>query len=265
MATKKTPSASLKANTGTASTSVALKKPTNNIVAIQDLLKQQGLATLDQIGSIGGPTISLSKSGFSLPDGTTVPGSMDVVIVDFISGNTFYDRKYDAKDPCPPACFARSPQPKGLIPSDNSPNRQCDTCDGCPMNEFGSSPTGKGKACTNNRLLAVLPPDADESTPIWILKVSPTALRGFDAYVAGVFRTFGVPPMGVVTTVSLNTATDFPQLIFGTPVLNENVGVHMGRKEEARELLMAEPDTSRYQPLSTQRNASPARKAVRGR
>lgn len=254
MATRKTPAAPAKP-----STSVAVRKPAGgNIVSIQEQLKAQAVTVVSQINPGGGPKIRVTKTGFELPDGSKAT-QLELVILDFITAHSFYDTPYDPKNPAPPACFARGRTPKDLAPSKNSPNIQADDCQNCPMNEFGSS--GNGKACTNNRVLAVLPPDADADTPIWTLSVSPTALKAFDGYVAGVVRAFGMPPISVITTVGLNPATDFPQLTFSNPVPNSNLDAHFGRQAEAVDLLMVEPDVSGYQPPSAKRG--PAKKAVR--
>lgn len=65
------------------------------------------------------------------------------------------------------------------------------------------------KACKNSRLLALLPVDADDETPIMVLKVSPTALKAFDSYVASVARSFQLPPLGVVTEIGFDEAVTY--------------------------------------------------------
>lgn len=240
MATKKT--------AAVPGTAVAVKKQSSTAVAnIQDMLRKQAEANAGRIEPGGGKSIRIGQDkSFTLPDGTKTREPLQLVVVDFVSRNEYYEGTYNPNEIMPPACFAIHPEPKQLAPSDNSPNKQSDTCAGCPMNEFGSSPVGGGKACKNTRLLAVLPPDADEDTEIWTLKVSPTALKAFDGFVAGVNRVFQLPPVGVVVTVGFNDAKDFPSLEFTDPMPNENVVVHFGRQEEAREMLLREPDVSGY-------------------
>ena len=130
------------------------------------------------------------------------------------------------------------------------------------MNQFGSSPMGSGKACKNTRLLAVLPPDADDETEIWTLKVSPTALKNFDNFVAGVNRAFQLPPVGVIVTVGFSDAKDYPSLEFTNPQPNNNVAVHLTRQEEAREMLLREPDVSAYGVEKPAKAKTPTRKTV---
>jgi hypothetical protein len=243
-ATAKKAAASAKTSSSTA---VATRKAGAlvDVKAIQEKLKQQAAAINDKVAPASGITIQVTQSKqFKFPDGTTAD-SFQGVIVDFVSANLFYEGAYDKDNIQPPACFAIGESPLTLVPSDNSPVRQSDACKGCPMNDFGSA--GKGKACKNTRVLAVLPPDADADTPIWLLKVSPTALKRYDSYVRSVASAFGMPPVAVVTTFGFDENSDYASLTFSNPEPNENLGVCYERQEEAKKLLFTEPDVSQYQ------------------
>jgi hypothetical protein len=220
-------------------------KASSNIVSIKDALARELASLAGKTAPPGGDMIRMKGKEFILPDGTKTPGPLDLVIVDFVSSNKFYEGAYDPNNITPPACFAIGDSPTTLVPSVNSPLKQSDSCATCPMNQFGSS--GKGKACSNARLLAVLPPDADADTPIWLLSVSPTALKGFDGYVNSVARQFQLPPVGVITSVGLNPNEAYPQLTFSDPQPNTQVAEHFARKEEARTRLMTEPDVSAFE------------------
>ena len=248
----------------TTSTAVAVKKNTSTaVVNIQDMLRKQAEANASRVEPGSGKSIRIGQDkSFTLPDGTKTRESLQLVVVDFVSRNEYYEGAYNKDDITPPNCFAIHPEPKQLAPSDNSPDKQCDDCASCPMNQFGSAPTGAGKACKNTRVLAVMPPDADDDTEIWTLKVSPTAIKVFDGFVAGVNRAFQLPPVGVVVTVGFSDAKDFPSLEFTDPQLNENVAVHFGRQDEAREMLMREPDVSSFGAEKPAAKA-PARKVAR--
>ncbi len=233
MATKKT------------STDVAVKKPVSgNIISIQEALKAQVALMAGRTQPAGGNAIRLSPGKFTLPDGTTTAGPLELVVVDFTSKNLFYEGNYDPKNIVPPNCFALGNDIKNMVPSTNAPEPQAKDCGTCPNNQFGSS--GDGKACKNSRVLAVLPPDADEDTPMWILATSPTANKSFDGMVSSVARLFEMPPVGVVVTVSLDPATTYAKLVFSDPKPNANVGVHFARQAEAREMLAIEPDVSAF-------------------
>jgi len=226
------------------STALAVKKPsTGALVSIQAQMKADLAALADKTQSAGGDKIKLKPGKFVLPDGSETD-SLDIVIVDFISANTFYEGAYNKDDIVPPTCFALGTNPTQLVPSDNSPVKQSDTCASCPMNQFGSA--GAGKACKNGRRLAVLPPDADDDTPLWTLDVSPTGLKGFDGYVRSTAAKFGITPIGLITNVTLDPNVDYPKLVFGDPRPNEAVEVHWARKAEALDRLTQEPDVSSY-------------------
>lgn len=248
----------------TTSTAVAVKKSTSTaVVNIQDALRKQAEANASRVEPGSGKSIRIGQDkSFTLPDGTKTRESLQLVVVDFVSRNEYYEGAYNKDDITPPNCFAIHPEPKQLVPSANSPDKQCDDCASCPMNQFGSAPTGAGKACKNTRVLAVMPPDADDDTEIWTLKVSPTAIKAFDGFVAGVNRAFQLPPVGVVVTVGFSDAKDFPSLEFTDPQLNENVAVHFSRQDEAREMLTREPDVSSFGAEKPAAKA-PARKVAR--
>lgn len=251
MATAKKPAAAAK--TGTA---VAVKKSAN-IVSIQDQLRAQAAAVSERTAPASGNSIRVTQDKqFLLPDGTKTPGPLELVIVDFTSKNMFYEGNYDPKNITPPACFAIGSNPQKLVPSENAPLGQATDCASCPNNQFGSA--GTGKACKNSRVLAVLPPDADENTPLWTLTTSPTANKGFDAFVTSVSRIFQMPPVGVVTTVGFDENETYAKLTFGNAVPNENVGAHFARQEEAKTMLAVEPDVSGFVKAPPARGAKPA-------
>lgn len=239
------------------------KKANTSVVSIQEALKAQAAEMADRTQPASGITIRVTQDKtFELPDGTKSSGPLELVIVDFVASNKFYEGAYDPKNISPPACFAIGTKPTALVPSDSSPVKQATECGKCPMNQFGSS--GNGKACKNSRVLAVLPPDADEDTPIWLLNVSPTALKAFDSYVTSIARTFQAPPVGVVTQVSFDENSTYASLRFGDPQPNEQLPVHFARQGEAKELLTAEPDVSSYEtPQPPQRGKAPAGRTAR--
>lgn len=226
---------------------VAIKKPTGGaLVDIRARMAQEIADMASRVGAPGGDAIKVTQDKkFEFPDGTKHAGPIKLVIVDFVSANAFYEGAYDPNNISPPACFAIGTNPTQLIPSDNSPVKQATACSSCPMNQFGSA--GNGKACKNSRVLAVLPPGANADTPLWILKVSPTALKAFDAYVTSIARSFQLPPVGVVTEVSFDESVTYASLRFGNPEPNEDLEACFARKDEAMARLMTEPDVSQFE------------------
>lgn len=264
MATKKVTPITAAPSAGKAKppgTAVAVKKAggaVGNVINIREMLAKNAAGMADRTAPAAGNYIRVTQDKqFVLPDGTKTPGPLQLVVVDFIASNRFYESAYDPKNPTPPACFAIDTNPQKMAPSANAPLAQAKDCQACPMNQFGSD--GDGKACKNSRILAVLPPDANEDTPMWLLATSPTANKGFDGFVTSVARVFQTPPVGVVVTVGFDPSVTYAKLTFSDPQAlgDEQLMAFYARQEEAMAMLTVEPDVSKFQPVAK----APARKA----
>jgi len=199
------------------------------------------LTIMSRVSAPSGNRIIVTQAKtFKLPNGIEVADSMECVIVDFSSTNLYYTAAFDRGNITPPVCFAVGMEPSMLVPHVTSPDIQSGSCASCWANQFGSS--GKGKACQNTRQLAVLPLDATEETPLWIIKVSPTAIRGFDTYVTTIARTHGVPIRAMVTRLYFSE-DEYASLRF------EEIGgaekslalMAQARKDEAQAILLTPP------------------------
>jgi hypothetical protein len=204
-------------------------------------------------------TVTQSKE-FKFPNGLTSTDPFEAIVIDFAAANYYYADAYDRNNVTPPVCHALGLEPAGLTPSDTVVEPQAGSCASCWANAFGSN--GKGKACQNSRLLAVIPLDADIETPIWIIKVSPTAIRAFDAHVAQVARAYQLPVRGVVTELSFSPDNDYATLRFRAigPAPKDLVMMAQSRKVEAQTLLLTEPAVQAVG--ATQKVKAPAKKAA---
>lgn len=195
---------------------------------------------------------------FITPDGASgMP--LYGVVVEFVSTNTYYDTPFQQDSVSPPACFAIGLEPSLMAPSPSSPVKQAETCGVCPQNQFGSAPNGRGKACRNQRLLALIPAPADKpalneegaetSKPVWLLSVPPTSIKAYDGYVAKL-RSNRTVPTGVVTKISMDPAITYANMQFDVVRALDpaELPVYMSRKREALDRLTVEPDVSQYQP-----------------
>jgi len=245
-----------------ARTAVAKPKSTA-VTSISAELQAELEALKSKISAPSGDRIQVTQDKtFKMPNGETAE-SITCVVVDFISGNFYYEGSYVKGENSPPACFALGPRPTELAPSPNSPEAQAESCSSCWANQFGSS--GKGKACKNSKLLAVLPPDATEDTPLMIIKVPPTSIKLFDSYVGSVARAFQRPPKGVVTEISFDPHESYPKLTFSAvePASDELFMLAHTRREEAIERLMVEPDVSVVAAPAAPKRPAPKRPAPR--
>lgn len=224
-------------------------KTGTSVVNIQEELKKQAAGIKDRIQAPSGDFIRVTQDKkFKLPNGQDGSGPLNLVILDFICLNQFFDRPYKEGDKTPPACLALGPNPKQLKPEAVSPVKQADACCECPNDVFGSR--GTGKACNNQRVLAVVEDNNDLNSPIYLLKVSPTALKAFDGYVSTIKTQFDSMPVSVVTEVYFDPNLKYPSLRFGNPVPNKNLVIHYNRISDAAARLRVVPDVSAYTPLS---------------
>ncbi len=253
MATKSTKT------TPSTSTAVAVKKPNaGSIVSIQEQLKAQA-------ASVAGRTEGSSKSvkysdgKFVLPNGFQTNDPIKVVILDFVTQHVKFEKAYKAGEVSPINCAAVGDNPREMKPYDSIATPENSTCSGCWANEYKSASNGDGKACKQVRAMAVLVQDSDGNIdpdgPIYTLTTSPTSNKVFDGYVKSVAAAFMLPPVGVVTTLDLDTTTSkWVSLQFLTPAPNEDVAACFGRQAEARAMLTEEVTVTPPAPV-----AAPAR------
>lgn len=230
-------------------------KATGTAVAnIEEELAKEAAEMGKRIQSSEALTIRLKKDKkFQAPTGDVIGETLKCVIVDFVARNSFFDRPYNEKDPGPPGCTAVGKNIDEMQPFANVPNRQSDRCKGCGMNEFETSSNGSGKACKNQRVLAVLGWNngkiaADD--PLWLLTVSPTGLKNFDGFVSSTLKMTGKPPIGVVCEISFDQTTEYQKLQFKALEPNRSLSACFPRRQDAHDLLTREPDFSQYEPLA---------------
>lgn len=222
---------------------VARRTTGTSIANIREQMAQEVADIQSRIGAPATNSISTRNGEFTFPDGSIVRDSIDVVIVDFISRNQYYDKPYKEGVVNPPVCWAINKIPTAMTPSANVTKRQAPKgkdCAECSMNQFGSS--GDGKACKNQRVLAVLMPDADPNDPIMTLVLPPTAIKPFDGYVSSVARLFNAPPIGVITQIGFHPEKTYPLPLCGNPRPNDRIEEFFARRPEAETILNAEPD-----------------------
>lgn len=243
-----------------AGSAVTLKRA-NNVISIQAALQAQMESNSAKTEPPGGSQIRMTQDKkFMLPNGVKTAGPLELVVIDFNSQYKFWEGAYDKDSIKPVACFAIGDNPRAMAPSPNSPIKQATSCQVCPMNMYKSDTNGKGKACKNSRVMVVMPPDGDEDTPLWLLATSPTATKDFDSFVEGVKRVFQLPPVGVIVTVGFDDSETYAKLTFSDPKPNPNIGAHFARMEEARAMLLVEPDVSKFEHAAPTKKAAGARR-----
>lgn len=164
------------------------------------------------------PKISIKASRFRIVEGDTETvldsTNLDVVVVGANPrlSKTWYAKAWSKDaEPTAPDCFSLD----GVGPDPEATDPQNDMCASCPQNAWGSKVTDSGqqiKACSDNKRLAVVAAD-DASGPVYLLSVTPAALKGLNQYQKEL-SVRGIPPEIVKTRVSFDTDASFPKLKF---------------------------------------------------
>ena len=213
------------------------------VMSIQEQLRAEVAQLKDRVDPPSGYLISTKGKVFTLPDGSSNPGPLNCVILDWASSYTYFEGIYNPKDIKPPACFAFGRVISDMKPSDSAPKKMHENCKECPMNQWGSDPQGgKGKACKNMRRLLVVPIDADENAQPWVLRVSPTGIKHFDKYVS-TLSDLDKHPIQVSTRIGFEENEAYPSLRFAVTgqLDDDSINLMWRLKERGADVLMAEP------------------------
>lgn len=165
------------------------------------------------------PRISIKGGRFRIVEGgnETILDTtkLDVIIVGANPrlSKAWYSKAWSKEaEPTAPDCFSLD----GIGPHTDSTNPQNDLCASCPHNAWGSKVTDSGqqiKACPDQKRLAVVAAD-DPSGPIYLLQVTPAALKGLNAYQKELSMR-GFSPEIVKTRITFDTDASFPKIMFG--------------------------------------------------
>jgi hypothetical protein len=165
------------------------------------------------------PRISIKGARFRIVDGDTETVMESTSLFAVIVGanprlsKTWYAKAWDKDaEPAAPDCYSLD----GVGPDPAATSPQHDLCASCPRNAWGSKVTDSGqqlKECSDKKRLAVVASD-DPSGPVYLLEVTPAALKGLNQYQKEL-STRGIPPEIVRTKISFDTNASFPKLQFG--------------------------------------------------
>lgn len=165
------------------------------------------------------PRISIKGARFRIVEGKTETvldqTKLNIVIVGSNPrlSKTYYEKPWDPNDePTGPDCFSLD----GIGPDASIADPQSDLCASCPMNAWGSKISATGqqiKACSDQKRLAIVAAE-DPSGPVYLLQVTPAALKGLNQYQKEL-SVRGIDPEVARTVLSFDTDASFPKLKFG--------------------------------------------------
>lgn len=255
-----------------ATKNVPAKAKTTAVATYEDRLASMAQEATTQEESVSSGSFLSVRSGQMTYQGNPIKGNeLDIIILDSILENCYYEGRYDPDNPAPPVCYAFGRDEDDLKPHEKSSAPQHETCKGCPNNEFGSADTGKGKACKNTRRLALIPgddldPEKIMNAEIAYMKLPVTSVKGWASYVRSLSTLEKKPPLAFVTTVSVvpDAKTQFKVVFAKAGNLEaDSIAASLDRHDEVKSLIdFPYPETSpeEEKPARKQKPAARGRK-----
>lgn len=192
-----------------------MSQATTDLVSIREQIKAEIANSAQTFERPGTPRISTANKLFTLPDGTSNPGPMRVIILDYRNTRQYFPNPFNANNIKPPVCFAQAKAIPDLAPDPSCEQPQHESCTECPLNAWGSDPNGgKGKACKNGVRLALTPADSSIS-PVYILDVTPTGLSSWNSLMSACNQ-LGQDPIQFIVDISFSPTATYPSLVFQT-------------------------------------------------
>lgn len=213
--------------------------------SMADLKEQLAAQVAAQAASneaTGGNSIQASHTGFKIPEIGDVASPLNVVILNYASLKTYYDKPYNQNEFRYPACGAiGAGNFDSLVPSDDAPNPISTACNGCEFNEYGSATNGRGKKCTEYKYIAFMLPDAEKDDPIYTARVSPAALKPFGQYISRLTKRYGSSTVEFISELSIIPAGSSVAISVKEVEAIEDpvrLAMYMSRQSEAIDMLL---------------------------
>lgn len=224
----------------------------------EELAKDAQAAVATESSVQLGNRLSTKGGRFSFGGNLLKDTHIDLVVLDHVMKNTYYEGRYDPDNPASPVCFAFGTDEKTMAPHAESTKPQSKTCADCPQNKFGTSDTGKGKACKNIRELAVIPAEQLKTlatAEVGLLAVPVMSVKPWAAYVQQL-AVGKLPPYAVVTTVSIEPDAKSQYRLGFHPAeaidMSEHFAALKAKRAEAAPMLVVP-----YKPVEAQPAAAP--------
>jgi hypothetical protein len=255
----------------------AAKKPGTAMIDVSQEMARRAAMIQATEKSDGVPYISTKAGEFKFQD-TALENPMRVVLLDYSLMNMFYGGGYDEDNPQPPVCAAVTAQGEGAEDgmtalsespgTADQPGPQASKCAECPHNVFGSDDRGKGKACKNQRRLALVScrdgSELDalaETSDVAFLRVPPGSLSNFRKYVKQLSKVKGLPPLGVITDIGIQKRGGGHELTFEfvADVPKEKLATVLKLADSVQEMLLEAPS---FEARAARAKPKPAKKAT---
>lgn len=170
----------------------------------------------------GGNFISFKGGHMAYKGAAVADDALDVIVLDSVIENAFYEGDYDEGNPQSPLCYAFGRDPEEIAPHPDvveAGTAQADRCADCEHNQWGSAAKGRGKACKNTFRLGMIV--ADEATSAKAIKEAEvvyaktpvTSGKNWGNYVRQC-DAVNKPPLAFVTEMSVQPAAKQFAVVF---------------------------------------------------
>jgi len=243
------------------------------MVSMSDLKKKMAEEAVEESKRLdGGESSFISIKGGSFTyQGADLGDTLEVVILDFVSENSYYT-SYDPDNPSSPGCYAIGREKnKYLTPlPDCAKLQDKEGCEDCWANEWESADTGKGKACKNTKRISVISTsdledvDTAENADVAFIRVPPTSVKSFEKFAKGVTKIHKEMIYGMVVEISFDDDSDYEALLFKAVRPIDDVGILttiIEKKEQYKEELEEPTDISNYNEPKKKKGKSSSNKS----
>lgn len=185
------------------SKSTAVGAPIDYAAEMEKFAKRAQAA--GEAASGGGALISFKGGQLTVNGVTLAKPELDVILLDGIFENDFYQGKYDAANPSPPTCYAFGYDVDEMAPHEAVKEPEAKACGECPNNEWDSGDGGRGKACKNvAKVLCIAVPDdltaqSIADAEILSAKIPVTSVKNWQGHLRKLRDVTGLPPMMSIT------------------------------------------------------------------
>lgn len=202
----------------------------------------------ERLAGLGGGSgilrIRTKNSSFVIPpDDTIVKHNLEVVVLDWAYHYSYFESAYVPGETQYPVCVAVGQSAGAMAPSDNSPKKQNDACATCWANQFGSG-QGNAKACKNTIDLAVQIAEHGPESQVYLVAVSPTALKNWKTY-SELLGSRNYQEIQVVTRLGFDDNVSYDKLTFAAArklEKSEEFPAYVQNMDQATQILLTEPN-----------------------
>jgi len=216
------------------------------MTSVQQKLAARRENMVDRLAGLGGSggvlRIRTKNRTFTIPpNDELVKNNLEVVVLDWAYHYSYFKDDYNPNVAQKPVCFAVGQSVSTMTPSDNSPEKQNDVCATCWANQFGSG-NGNAKACKNQVDLAVQIAEAGPESQVYVVSISPTALKNWKTYV-DLLNSRDYQEIQVVTRLGFDDNVAYDKFTFAAArkVPKDELPIYVQNMDQATQMLLTEP------------------------